>query len=431
MNKTKLLLSTLASFILLLIFKTSLYAQDNYVPIPDTVKAMLMENKYEESLTVLDSILVYDSTNVNAYYYQSICYQYLSDYRKASAALKKALIYKPDDINIMVSLGNNLSASGQLSDAENILSKAFLLDSTNNRLLISFGKVLMQKHDWVEALKIYNVLIQIDSSNSFYYEQAGKCNILLMNRDAAIVNLQIAHRLNSLNELTIMELSNLYYAKKQFISAMRIINDGLAVYPLSCEFWTRKGDIFLGMKNYTGALSCYDCSLKLGDSSFTNLKNSGLCFYLTGEYDSAAIFLGNAVELNKKDPTSYFYLGASYKEMNNYNDAIQNFFAALKLLKNDYLPGVYTQLASSYYSLKDYRKALYFYKDALEEAPRKFQLNLYIASVYERLYKDKSVAMRYYKKFLADSAEADKKLVKYAKDKLAAYTEEKFMNQKR
>jgi len=428
-KKRYLLILTVLSILLL---QSSLsYAQSDSTATIDTAKVLLVEGKYNKSIDVLKIILSKDSANAEAYFYLSLCFQNLSNYQKAAEALTKALVYEPGNINMMVSLGNDLFASGRFSDAENILLHALKLDSANSMTLISLGKVLMRKHNWEKALKIYNKLIKNDPNNSFFYEQAAKCNSILKNIDNAIIDYQIAHRLNPQNENTIIQLSNLYYSKKQFISAKRIVDDGLAVYPYSTEIWTMKGKIFLSLKKYSDAVVSYSNSIKYGDSSLTNFRDIGICYYCTGKYDSAIGFLKTAIKINPKDPASFYYLGTSDKGLNNNDTAVTYLSKAADLLKNDFLTEIYTQLASSYYSLKNYKKALNYYKDALRENPKKTEINFYIAAVYERLYRDKTVAMNYYKKFLADSAKSDKKLVNYAVHRLTALREYSFMNNKK
>ncbi len=331
----------------------------------------------------------------------------------------------------MISLGNDLFVSGRLSDAKEILSQALILDSTNALILNPLGKVLMQKHNWLEALEIYNKLVKIDSSNSYYFEQLGKCSSTLDSKDDAIVYYQIAHRLNPMNEQTIMDLSQLYLLKEKLMSAMRIIDDGLAVYPSSSAMWTMKGKIFLGMKEFSDAIKSYKNSIELGDPSLLNIRDIGVCNYYLDNYDSSIAYLNTAIDINKDDPTSHFYLGASYKELKNYSAAIANLTAAADLLKNDFTSEVYTQLGATYYSIKNYKEALNCYKDALREKPDKLELNFYLAVVYEQYYKDKSIAMNYYKKFFADSAKTDQKLVSYAKERLTSLIEDDFMNIKR
>ncbi len=431
MTYHKIFFRLTVSIILILLIQYKSLAQYNNTSRLDSAKALLTEEKYDDSINLLNIILIDDSTNINAYYYLSVCYQDVSNFQKAAQALYNALLYKPDDIKIMVSLGNDLIASGRLSEANEILSKALTLDSTNSLILIPLGKVLMQKHNWAEAIKIYNRLIKIDSSNSYYYEQAGKCSSLLDDKDDAIVFYQIAHRLNPMNEQTVLELSQLYFSKSQLYSAMRIIDDGLAVYPSSSGMWSMRGKIYFGMKEYTDAIKSYKSSIQLGDSSLTNFKDIGICNYYSGDYDSSISYLNTAIKIKKDDPASFFYLGSSYKELKNYDAAIENLSTAKDLLKNDFTAEVYTQLGATYYSTKNYRKALSYYKDALREKPNKIELYFYLAVVYEHYYKDKSTAINYYQKFLADSSKTDKKLVSYAKERLNNLTEDNFMNKKK
>ena len=423
-NLKKFLLTVL---LILLLMLQQILAQNWNISKLDSVKALLIEKKYDEPINVLNNILIDDSTNVNAYYYLSACYRAVSNYQKAANVLSKALLYKHNDVKIMLSLGNDLFASGRISDSKKILLHAFALDSTNSSVLISLGKILIQQHDWIKARKVYNSLIRNDSANSYYFEQAAKCNLQLNNADDAIIDFQIAHRLNPMNEQTILELSSLYLKNSQPLSAMRIINDGLAYYPSSAEIWKIKGKIFLSMKEYENAIASYKSSIMFGDSSQTNFKDIGICNYFLEGYDSAIVYLNIAIKI-EKDATSFFYLGASYKELKNYDEAIANLSAAADLLKNDFTAEVYTQLGSTYYLIKNYKEALNSYKEALREKPEKRELNFYLAVVYEHYYKDKSIAMNYYKKFLADSAKADKKLVNYAEERLSTLTEDNFMN---
>jgi len=414
-----------------LLLNSTILAQNTNSARLDTVKILMMEEKYKISLAVLDSVLENDSTNAAAYYYKGLCYQELSNYQKASEALIKASFYKPDDINLMVSTGNNLMASGRISQAEDILFKALLLDSSNTKACLSLGKIYMQEQKWEKALKIYNILLTEDSTNSFYYVQAAKCNSSIGNIDEAIIDYQIAHKLNKFNIHTIMELSYLYYMQDKLISAIRIVNDGLAVYPASAEIWTRKGDVLLKMKKYPEAIICYGNSIKFGDSSLTNYRNMGICYYWTDMYDSAVTKLKAAIKINDKDPSAYFYLGASYKNLNDYEKAIKNFLAAADHLKNNLLSEIYTQLGASYYSKNKCREVIKYYKEALEENPQKAEINFYLAAAYEHFYEDKSVAINYYKKFLDDSVKVDKKLVNYAEERVKALTEKNFMKSKR
>ena len=74
---------------------------------------------------------------------------------------------------------------------------------------------------------------------------------------------------------------------------------------------------------------------------------------------------------------------------------------------------------------KDYSEALKFYQDALREKPDKNEIVFYLAAVYDHYYRDKSVAINYYKKFLSSAkTKIDTNLLKYAKSRIDVLIEE-------
>ncbi len=410
--------------IFLLFCDPFVHAQNSQPDNFNKAKLLMMEGKYSQSIEMLQKLLINEPDSADIYYYLSLNYQALSNFQKASSALEKALNLNPEDANIMTLLGNDYYSAGRVSDADSILSKAFLLDSTNVQILIALGKVFMHEHYWGKAEDIYKKLVKLDSSNSFYYTQQAKCETALKDWENAIINFQIAHRLNPLNQNTVIELSQLYILGKKFISAMRIIDDGLKYYPLSPAMWTKKGDIYFKMKNYREAISGYQKSISCGDSSEINFRNIGISYYWIGEYDTSIVFLNHAVKLNDKDPNAYFYMGTSYKGLKRYSEAIENLSKAAKLQQNDFLAEAFIQIAATYYAQKNYPKALKYYQDALRENPDKKEVIFYLAVVYDHYYADKTVAIKYYQMFLSTMKNADKKLIGYATDRINALIEE-------
>jgi tetratricopeptide (TPR) repeat protein len=123
------------------------------------------------------------------------------------------------------------------------------------------------------------------------------------------------------------------------------------------------------------------------------------------------------------DPAAYYYLGMCYKELKRYDDAIKELSISAKLQQNDFLAEVRTQIAASYYAQKNYSEALKYYQDAFRENPDNKKLIFYIAAVYDHYYKDKTIAIKYYQKYLTLGKDKDKKLVSYAMDRINALVE--------
>jgi tetratricopeptide (TPR) repeat protein len=410
-------------------FISTLYSQDN----PDTLfskaKLLMVEGKYEQSITIFKTLQESASGSVNIFYYLGLNYQSLSNFSKAVSSFEEALRLDPENINIMILLGNNYFSAGQLSNADSLLTKAFLLDSTDSQILQSLGKIFKQENKWHNAADLYARLIEQDSTNSFYYEQLGNCNLNMKEIDDAIINYQIAHRLNPLNQNTVITLSQLYINKENYLSAMRIIDDGLKIYPSSSIMWTKKGEVNLRLDNYTDAVADCKRSINLGDSSGLNFRTIGIGYYWIEKYDSAITCLRKAAKILEKDPSAYFYLGMCYKALKEYGKAIENFSIAVDLQRNDFLAESLIQIAATYYAGKNYHEALKYYHDALRENPDKNEIIFYIAAVYDHYYKDKSVALNYYKKYLSGTNEGvDKKLIDYANNRIKTLIEENHFN---
>ena len=422
--KSAKIFSLTSIIIFLFIPASSLFAQNNQQDEFNKAKLLMMEGKYSQSTELLTKLLDSDSTYSDIFYYLGLNYQSLSNFQRASEFLEKTLKLDSANVKIMTLLGNDYYAAGRISNADSILSKAFSLDSTDSQILLALGKTYKQEEYWNKAQAIYKRLTKLDSANSFYYEQIARCNVKLKKIDGAIINFQIAHRLNPLNQNTVLQLGELYISQDKLISASRIIDDGLRVYPKSAIIWTQKGNINLKMKNYDDAISNYQKSISLGDSSETNFRNMGVGYYWKEEYDSSIVLLNKAVKITDKDPSAYFYLGASYKGLKKYDLAIENLSKAVDLQRNDFMAEILIQIAATYYAQKDYSQALKFYQDALREKPDKKEIIFYLAAVYDHYYKDKSVALKYYQKFLTKIGEGtDKNLVRYADDRINALVE--------
>ena len=408
----------------LLIPLTSLYSQNNQIDDFNKAKLLMMEGQYSRSAGLLQTLLNKDFTNSDILYYLGLNYQSLSNFQMASKFFEQALKLDTANVKLMTLLGNDYYSAGRTSDADSILSKAFALDSSDTQVLLAMGKTYKKEQNWKEAKDIYNKLIGQDSTNGFYYEQLAYCNANLKDFNEAIINFQISHQLNPLNQNIILDLSQIYFSKELFVSAMHIIDDGLAVYPYSTSFWTKKGDINLKMKNYSDAVDEYQKSISFGDSSEINFRNMGIAYYWIEEYNSSITSLDQAVKIMDKDPSAYFYLGASYKNLKKYDLAIKNLSLASDLQRNDFMAETLIQIAATYYEQKNYSQALKFYQDALREKPDKKEIVFYLATAYYHYYKDKTVAIKYYNKFLADTIDVDKQLIKYAKDRKETLIEE-------
>ncbi len=390
------------------------------------VKAMMIDGKYRQAIDELNSIIKKDSSDSEALFYLGLNYEDISDYYKAAVILQKALVNKPDDVSLLYSLGDSFFSSGLINQADTILTKTFSLDSTSTQTQILLGKVLINEQNWDRAAAIYIRLIDSDSTNSYFYEQEAKCQSELGNTEKAINFYSVANLLNPKNIKTTLELSYLLYLQNEYKEAIKVVDTSLKYYRFNASLYERKADIYMKMEDYLKAVINYHAALAYGDTSAENLKNIGISLYWKGQkentsndFRSAINFLEHSAEGNSEDAITYFYLGALYKDLKNYNKSLDYYLQASNLLKNKFLANTYVQIGAVCQLEAKYKDALAYYEDAFRENPSDKIDLFYIGSSYDKL-NDKSLALNYFKKFIKESPDADKKLLDYANDRIKA-----------
>jgi len=405
----------------------SSFSQEQTDNFSNHIKSLMIDGKYKIAVQELDSILQRDTSNTNACYLLGLNYEALADYVKAVKFLSIAVRIQPNNEKFLESLGGNYYSSGLITEADTVLSRAFLLDSTSTHIQILLGEVYMNEKKWAEAGKIYSGLIAKDSGNSFFYQQLAQCYSNLGNSGEAVKYNRVAHSLNPQNLKIIIDLTYLFYIQDQLQEALDILSNGLKYYQRSPVLWKWEGDVYFKKNDFDSALNSYHRSFYCGDSSANILKSMGICLYQTQKYSYAVNFLEHSIELDPKDFITFFYLGASYKALNKLDRALYNFEIADTLLQNDFHSNVYMQMGAVYQVQNKYKKALDCYKDALRENPSDRSGIFYLAAISDKL-KNYNDAQKYYKMFLDNPENPDKKLLDFAKQRMGELKNQKLKN---
>jgi tetratricopeptide (TPR) repeat protein len=411
----RIIIITAVAFSLLL--SSSTVAQERGNNFPDHIKNLMIDGKNRAAIEELKTILQKDSANADALYYLGLNYEAVSDYLKAAEALKLAVKYRPGNAKLLATLGSDEFNSGLINEADTVLYKAFLLDSADSHIQILLGKVYMNEKKWAEACIIYSRLISTDSTNSSFYQQLAQCYSNLGKTSEAVKNDVMANKLNPRNQDIILDLTYLYFQQQQYHDALSILDNGLMYYRSSAKLFKWKGDIYLNTSDYYNALYSYQNALHYGDSSGNVLTSIGECLYWIKKYPSAINFLEQSIEVSPKDPTTYFYLGASYKALNKLEMAMDYFKTADTLLQNSLLSSVDVQIGSIYQIQQKYKEALEYYREAFRENPDDRSNMFYLAAVYEKL-KNGRAALNYYKMFVSRPENEDKSLLDFARERI-------------
>ncbi len=418
---------TFTFFLFLFSFSISIVAQEK-----TNIKSLLLNGNYQKVINILETKLnKQDSLSFNEYNSLGIAYQNLMNYQKALPMFHKAIKFHQKDIRTLMLIANANVFLGRSNIAKSYYKIILEIDSTNLNAMISLGKTLIDLQEFTAASELYKKMILTDSTNSYFYSQLGICELRKGNKNLAITYFEESLRLNDRNTKTILRLAKLYYNKKQFDKAKEIIQKGLSNNSRNKSLNKMLAEIYYKKRQYEDAIIKYLYAITIGDSSAQTYQKLGMSYYYLSftkninkkemkimKLKEGISALEKSYQKENDNAVTALYLGLCHKTLNEHKEAIKYFEESLDKMFPDYIGEVYKNLAVSDEQIKNYKDAITNYREAIKFLPGQKSLLFYLASVYDRYYKDKSIALSYYKKFINNSKNADPKLIDYTKDRI-------------
>jgi tetratricopeptide (TPR) repeat protein len=241
--------------------------------------------------------------------------------------------------------------------------KDYTIESTNENLLLSMGKLLIDREHYTDSMSYFDKCLKIRERNNASPDEIAQCYGLLGVSASGKKDFELAYDftlkakskydlMESISRASIQTISNLgelCKALKKHKEAETYLH--LALYELKKYF---------GIKSFEN-LDIYN---KLG-LFYKELKNYNLSIEYFQNY------LNLSIELNSKDNESQSLaeIGAVYFEMKIYEKAIEYFKRGfLKFSKYSFLKWE----ADCYLQLQDFNKALKLYLLVLENWQKKY-----------------------------------------------------------
>lgn len=248
-------------------------------------------------------------------------------------------------------------------------------------------------------------------------------------------------------------------------SALVCYRQALALKPRNEAVVSKAANLLLTAKDYDGVLSMTGDYLAMDPDNFTVAPIRGLAYYLTAQYDSAAVVFKRLEDLGADNYPLHYYLGQSYWHTNVTYEAEKELVKAWALDSSDanlavaiaavktemYRPfekqvkpwlekaeamirpdsamvsRIHQQYGTSYYRLEQFDQAIPHYQEAYRYNPSFIQAISTIAYCYERLKKYKE-ALDYYERYLK-LARPGSRGYEFAKKSIDYIKGEIFMNE--
>jgi len=366
------------------------------------LKLLLLDGRYEELLGVTDTLELADSLMDQVFYFRGQAYQSLLNYDSAYQYYHMADQLDSSHLAYRISMGTMLYRLGRIRESiktyEALVEKFQPLDQH----LAELANLYSIRKEYAKSLAIYKRLLEKDSLNYYYAKQVGK-NFLDMNQsDSAIYYYEYAFSLNQKDVFLAHRLGNLYLLKKKLIHAINAVSTGLEYDSANLDLLKLRGYLYLHFGLYEMAIGDLQKAwLQDSLSSFTN-KYLGMSYYEDKQFNQARITFMEAFRLDSMDGETAFFLGNACRGSNYEDDALRYYKKAIELNLPDpkTMRTIHIQLAEVLKVLHRFDEAFEAYDMALEYDPEDNTIYLKIAQTYDRQLNQKKTAIEYYEKFL-------------------------------
>ena len=325
--------------------------------------------------------------NSRTYNARGELYKKINEYQLARQDFQKALTLDDRDEEIWENLGETLFELDLYELAISAFDSAIKLNPQNAYLYGRMSSVNYQLKRAEEALKCINKAIEIDPQNSYNYSKRGfiyldypppKRKVTMLHDEFAMYknskpinrHLLLAKKdfeksieLDTDNTYAYWGLHDVYVTKKNYKKVLKILKKLLILTPDDAKVYSHKGltEMYLGY--YENAITDFNKYLGFFPNSYEAYGNRGVCLTQLERYNEAMLDLNKTVELY---PSALTYLnrGVAKSHLDDKKGAIKDYKTALKLNPN--FPTAYRNLGIAFYSQKKYKKAINMYFKAYE-----------------------------------------------------------------
>ncbi len=393
-----------ARFILLFIIFTisTLQAQTEVL---HRAMDFLLKNQPQKAVTLLQQTLTQNPQNHDVLVLLGQAHLSLQAYDQAASAFEQALRSEPEDSISAFYLARAQIQLGNYDKAQALLRHLLQTHPGQRSAKILLAKAYFEANAFLPALQAYQALLQQFPKNAFFYRQAAVCAVKVNRPKTAETYFQKVLQLNPNDLKAAVLFYNLLKNQQRWQEALNVLNLALTNHPDNAQLYLGRGDAYLSLEKYLKARKDYSKALTLGDSSAYLYKKIGVTYYYLNDYAAALYALQKSAQKKADDPLVYYFLGLAQKSLNMPDKAIASFHTALKLSFPTFLPDLYFYLADAYTTKKNYKMALKYYKETLEVDPERKIVLFYMATIYDKYYKDLQVPLRYYQQFLQQAGD--------------------------
>ena len=320
---------------------------------------------------------------------------------RALECYQLALPFSSDSLRIENSIGRCLVGLGRIREAMNTYIRVLAVDSTNSFANIQLAKIYFSQREYAKASSIYGMLAAMDTSNYYFFKQAGECYNQMGLYPFAITMYTEAFRINPRDPALGLSLALCHLRTGHFTPTLAVIDEAQKYDSLNIPLLRYEGLTYMYKNDFERSDSIFYKLVDMGDTTLFTLSRLG--FSLMGRnYVFRAIKpLERAYAL---DSTDYDLLTNLATAASQAVSPEKGFYYYQRLEdalrpKPDKLAAVFSGRGEIYTRQRNYNAAYDWFKKAYATEPGNL---IHLANAGRALYykKDYSKSKKCYQEFV-------------------------------
>jgi tetratricopeptide (TPR) repeat protein len=320
-------------------------------------------------------------------------------YAEAQELLSQCYIEEPRNLEYLLKIAYCNDQSGRYPDAKMFYNEALKVDSLNTTAISALGALYEKELNYRKAFGYYQYLIQMDTSNGYYYKRNGYLALRLGDPIAAAGYFLRAYELNSGDVEAMIQLSSIYLALDQYDYAEEMTRKVGSVDPRNIKNLQNRARLFQKQKDYEGVVRNVQKAMESGDTSAYYQMLLGVAYVELDSLDQAVETLQALSERKEDNEYTHHYLAIAYRDKGVIDTSLLHFEKAIELGTSPKMHVFHDDLARVYTGENQHRKALTHYEKAYEYEKDPAYL-FHMGRSADLYYKDKNIALRYYKRYV-------------------------------
>jgi tetratricopeptide (TPR) repeat protein len=388
------------------------------------IDLFILNGNYREALSRIEKQLESEPA-AGLYFKKGLVFEKLMNYEQAIPALEAACAADSTQAVYQEELAEAWSALGNYTDAALCFQRAARLNPESLPLKAKLGQCLISLKNYKEACSLYSQIYRNDSTNSYYNRyfayaayQAGQLELA-----ARLYDRLATQKVRDVQ--VYLNLATIRNRQKNAGAAVTACTNGLSIFEDHPALLLKWAELLFQSKDYGTAQVPYEHYLAANDSTFDVLKNYGICLYFSQKEEAALQVLDKCYQVTVNDPIVNFYIGVCYKKLKQFPESIDFFKLAIETATPFYLSDIYQHLGQVYGLQREFEPSIAAYQEALKLDPENAELLFEIATTYEEMRSNQTLALNYYQSYLKQAGEKAKR-ADYALDRIKKLKEELF-----